>query len=353
MRVALSLLTLDPHIAGGSERYVRELCGALGRVGAHAYVAIVPRNAADVAGSLPTVVADGVPVERGPARRLRTLAGLRYRPGALRDALADADIVHYPVTVSVPTTSRPTVVTLHDLQHLDQPASFSRANRLFRSRHYDDAARRANQVIVISGWVRERAIELLGLDPARVHVAHHGVDELWFEGEPKASREPFLLYPARRWPHKNHDRLFEAFARVRAQRPELRLILTGGGHDWQALPEAVESRGHVDDVVLRELYRRASALIFPSLYEGFGLPVLEAMAAGCPVAASTAGAISEISGGSAVLFDPTDIDAIASAIDEALRLPPERVSAARRHAAGFTWTATARAHDRIYELAGR
>ena len=119
------------------------------------------------------------------------------------------------------------------------------------------------------------------------------------------------------------------------------------------MPDGVESRGHVDDDVLRGLYGQASALVFPSLYEGFGLPVLEAMAAGCPVAASTAGAIPEIAGDSAVLFDPTDIDAMATAIDTALRLPPERVSAARRHAAAFTWTATANAHDHVYELAER
>ena len=353
MRVALSLLTLDPRIAGGSERYVRGLCDALGRVGANAYVAVVPRNAADVTGPLPTVVAHGVPVERGPARRARTLAGLRYRPGALGAALADAEVVHYPVTVPLPRTDRPTVVTLHDLQHLDQPTSFSRATRFFRGRHYDDAARKADQVVTISGWVRDRAIELLGLDPVRVHVAHHGVDAFWLSDEPTVAREPFLLYPARAWPHKNHERLFQAFAQLRGQRPELRLVLTGGGHDWPALPDGVESRGRVDDATLRDLYRRAGALVFPSLYEGFGLPVLEAMACGCPVAAAAAGAIPEISGDAAILFDPLSPEAIATAVDEALAMPPERVALGRRHASGFTWDESARAHERVYAAASR
>jgi len=351
VRVVLSLLTLDPRIAGGSERYVRGLCSALGRVGSHAYVAVVPRNAAGVTGSLPAIVADGIPVDHGPARRARTLAGLRYRPGSLGVALGDGEVVHYPVTVPLPATDRPSVVTVHDLQHLDQPGSFSRAKRRFRRSNYDDAARRADHVIAISGWVRERAIELLGLDPARVHVAHHGVEERWFGG-PDEEREPFLLYPARRWPHKNHPRLFEAFALLRVRRPGLRLVLTGGGHDWKTLPEGGESLGRVDDAELHALYRRASALVFPSLYEGFGLPVLEALAGGCPVAASSTGAIPELAGDHAVLFDPTDVGAMVEAIEEALALPASRLEAARAHARSFTWEASARAHDHVYGLAG-
>ena len=114
----------------------------------------------------------------------------------------------------------------------------------------------------------------------------HGIDHARFSpgDEP---REPFLLYPARAWPHKNHARLFEAFALLRRERPELRLVLTGGGHS-APLPDGVEVRGHVSADELVSLYRRAAALVFPSLYEGFGQPPLEAMACGCPVACSNA-----------------------------------------------------------------
>ena len=110
------------------------------------------------------------------------------------------------------------------------------------------------------------------------------------------------------------------------------------------------------DVPLAErigLYRRAAAVVFPSLYEGFGLPPLEAMACGCPVAASNAGSLPEVVGDAAVLFDPTDVAAIAAGVVEALDRSSELASAGLTRASAFTWDATARAHDSVYELAAR
>jgi glycosyltransferase involved in cell wall biosynthesis len=165
-------------------------------------------------------------------------------------------------------------------------------------------------------------------------------------------REPFLLYPARRWPHKNHERLFEAFALVRRERPELRLVLTGGG-DFSAVPNGVEARGHVPRSEVVSLMQRASALVFPSLYEGFGLPPLEAMACGCPVASSNAGSLPEVVGDAARLFDPTDPAAIVTAVDDVLRDPDEWSRRGLERAAGFSWARTAREHDAVYgELTG-
>src|SRR5262249_24334293 len=131
-------------------------------------------------------------------------------------------------------------------------------------------------------------------------------------------RESFLLYPANRWPHKNHARLYEAFALARRDRPELQLVLTGTGHDPAALPEGVESRGRVpyDDLV--RLYRPASALVFPSLYEGFVLPPLEAMACGTPVAVSNATSLPEVCGDAAEYFDPLSPEDMARAITAVL-----------------------------------
>jgi glycosyltransferase involved in cell wall biosynthesis len=160
-------------------------------------------------------------------------------------------------------------------------------------------------------------------------------------------REPFVLYPARRWPHKNHERLFEAFALVRRERPDLRLVLTGGGA-FGSLPDGVESRGHVAWPEVVGLMQRASALVFPSLYEGFGLPPLEAMACGCPVASSNAAALPETTGDAARLFDPHDPRAIAEALLEVLADPVPWVERGLARAASFSWDATARGTDAVY-----
>ncbi len=228
----------------------------------------MPTLAPDAGADLPTVVATGYHASATPAGRLRAMTSAAVRPGALRATLETAEVVHYPLTVPVPRVSRPTVVTLLDVQHLDLPELFPLGERLFRRLAYDRASRRADQVIVISQWVRERTIERLELDPERVHAIHLGVDLARFSTEPAVVREPFVLYPARPWPHKNHARLFEAFEAVRAAHPELRLVLTGEGNDTARLPTGVEALGSVSRDELVSLYRRAAGTRVPEPLRG-------------------------------------------------------------------------------------
>src|SRR5262245_8035213 len=188
------------------------------------------------------------------------------------DRFAHLDVVHYPLTVPSPHVDVPTVVTLHDVQHRDLPEFFGPARRSFRRLAYDRGARAADAVIVTSEFVRARAVEALALDSQRIRVIPHAVDHSVFRtGEEE--REPLILYPARPWPHKNHARLFQAFGSLRETRPQLRLVLTGGGLErLEPLPEGVENLGTVSADQLAALYRRAACLVFPSLYEGFGMP---------------------------------------------------------------------------------
>jgi glycosyltransferase involved in cell wall biosynthesis len=343
--IGISLLTLVPGQLGGSETYVRELLRALVRVGELDYRVLLPPAAPDAAEGLPCELATEYRRAQTIPQRLVAMGAAAARPGPLRARLRDAQVVHYPLTLRLPPAA-PSVVTLHDVQHLDLPAMFPRAERAFRAVAWHRSARGADRVIVMSEFVRERAVERLGLDASRVRVVPLGLDHAQLApGGPE--REPFVLYPARRWPHKNHERLFAAFALVRRERPELRLVLTGGG-TFGALPDGVEARGHLAWPEVVSLMQRASALVFASLYEGFGLPPLEGMACGCPVASSDAAALPETTGDAARLFDPYDPRAIADALLDVLAEPEPWVARGLSRAAGFSWEATARGTEAVY-----
>jgi glycosyltransferase involved in cell wall biosynthesis len=348
--VGIALLTLVPGELGGSETYARELLSALGRSGDLTYRVLLPPAAPKVEGGLDAEIASEYLEARTIPRRLAAMTFATARPGPLRRRLRAAAVVHYPLTLRIPTVPQPSATTLLDLQHLDLPALFSRSERAFRHVAWHRSVRGADRVIVISEFVRDRAIALLGVDPERVRVIHLGIDHTVFRPG-NEQREPFLLYPARPWPHKNHPKLFEAFAVLRRERPELRLVLTGGGHGG-TLPEGVEAAGLVSVAELADLYRRAAAVVFPSLYEGFGQPPLEAMACGCPVACSDVASLPEVVGDAARLFDPHDPQAIASAVHDVLSAPGEWSARGVARAAQFSWERVAQAHEAVYRELG-
>jgi len=347
VRVALSMLTLVPGVSGGSETYARGVAGALAARGTIDVTAFVPPAAPDAGAGLPTEVVTEWGGATTTAGRAMSVALATVRSRLFRRRFGGIDVVHYPLTVPVPRLDAPSVVTLHDLQHLDLPELFGRATRAYRRLAYDRAARRAAAVVVPSEFVRERAVALLGLDAGRVRAIPLGVDHGRFRPGP-ASREPFLLYPARPWPHKNHERLLEAFALLREARPELSLVLTGVGSERFAGRPGVEALGGVAGATLVDLLQRAACLVFPSRYEGFGSPPLEAMACGTPVAAARAGSIPEVCGDAAVLFDPRDPRAIVSGVEEALARSEELGAAGLERAATFTWERAAEAHEDVY-----
>jgi len=344
--VGIALLTLVPGEMGGSEWATRSLLRALARGGTLPYRVYLPPAAPDAHEGLPYEIVEQYRTATTMPERVLALGTATVRPGPLRVALQGADVVHYPLTIRIPSLETPSVVTLHDLQHIDLPQFFSRATRAFRGVAYHRSARAATRVTTPSAFVADRAVEALGLERSRLRVVPHGLDHDRFSpGE--EDREPLLLYPARRWPHKNHERLFEAFALLRRDRPELRLVLTGGGSTGK-VPPGVEDRRLVSPDELVALYRRASALVFPSLYEGFGQPVLEAMACGCPVACSDIPALREVAAGAARLFAPDDPQAIAAAVQDVLTVPGELRARGLERAASFTWETAARQYEDVY-----
>ncbi|HXH89817.1 MAG TPA: glycosyltransferase family 1 protein [Gaiellaceae bacterium] len=347
MRVGISLLTLVPAAVGGSETYVRGLARGLAEVGELDYSVFVPPVAGGAGEGLPEVAVPEYRAARSIPERLLAMALAAARPGPFRRRYEGLDAVHYPLTIALPRLGLPTAVTVHDLQHLEMPHLFGRAERAFRRRAHEGSARHADAVIVPSQFVRRGVVERLGVVPAQVHAIPHGLDhERFCPGD--EPRENFLLYPARPWPHKNHERLFEAFALLRRERPGLELVLTGGGHEGRPVPAGVRVEGLVSLDELASLYRRAACLVFPSLYEGFGQPPLEAMACGCPVASSNAGSLSEACGDAAAYFDPTDPEDIAAVVAAVLESPQRLVAAGLQRASTFTWAETARRHEAVY-----
>ena len=338
--IGISLLTLVPGISGGSETYARALVAALGRVGTLDYRVFLPTIADDVEG-LPAEVVTEYRASSGMPGRIAAMSLATTRPGPLRRRFTGCDALHFPLSVMLPPLDSPPAATsVLDLQHEEHPAFFSRAELRYRKVVYGWTVRRSRLVITISEHAASTLVTKLGVAPDRIRPIHLGIDHERFTpgGGP---REDFLLYPARGWPHKNHARLFEALRLL----PGRRLVLTG--YDGP-VPDGVESLGRVPQEELVSLYRRAGALVFPSLYEGFGQPPLEAMACGCPVACSNAASLSEVCGDAARLFDPTDPEAIAAAVRDVLATPDEWAAKGLVRAASFTWDACARAHDGVY-----
>jgi len=342
------MLTLVPGIVGGSETYARELCRALARVGRLEYHAFVPTIAPDAGDGLPTSLVEGYRASRSMPGRMAAMSLAAVAPARLRRALraSELDAIHFPLSIMLPPLDAPpAATTVLDVQHEVFPEFFSRAELAYRRRVYGWTVRKSRIVITISEHARAALVDRLGLDPKSVRAIHLAVDHERFRPDGRR-REDFLLYPANAWPHKNHRRLFDAFAAVRRERPELRLVLTGAGHDRFVLPDGAESRGHVSLDALVVLYRTAAALVYPSLYEGFGIPCVEAMACGCPVAASDVASLPEVCGDAAVYFDPLDAESIAEGIRTVLDHPP---AGGIERAAHFTWDECARRHDEVYD----
>jgi glycosyltransferase involved in cell wall biosynthesis len=339
--IGISLLTLVPGISGGSETYARALVAALGRVGSLEYRAFLPTIATDVDG-LPAEVVAEYRASTGMPGRIAAMSLAAARPGPLRKRFAGCDALHFPLSVMLPPVDSPPAATsVLDLQHEEFPAFFSRAELRYRKVVYGWTVKRSRFVITISNHAASTLVHRLGVPSGRIRPIHLGIDHERFTPGDGGPREDFLLYPAKAWPHKNHARLFEALSLL----PGRRLVLTGYEGP---VPEGVESLGRVSQEELVSLYRRAAALVFPSLYEGFGQPPLEAMACGCPVASSNAASLPEIYGDAARLFDPTDPAAIAAAVRDVLAAPDEWAAKGLARAAKFTWDACARAHDEVY-----
>jgi glycosyltransferase involved in cell wall biosynthesis len=237
----------------------------------------------------------------------------------------------------------PGVVTIHDLAFEAHPGDFARVTaakyRFFAPR----ATRGAQRVICVSEFTAGDVVRRYGVDPARIRVVPNA-PSLPIGTGPAADGEPYLLAVGDLRAKKNLRRLVAAWSALGTGH---RLVLAGLG-ELPGLPAAVEAVGYVDDERLDALMRGADVLVHPSLYEGFGIVVLEAMARGVPVAAARATALPETGGDAAVYFDPLDCDAMTYAIHEALEARSDLAARGRDRAARFSWRRTADETAAVY-----
>ena len=279
---------------------------------------------------------------RGLPTRLRVRAKDTAWRVRHRAPVVESDLMLCPFTSSnFWQPSQPLVVIVHDLQHVAFPQFFSEEKRLNRDQHLRDAAEHADAIVCVSDFVRQTLLSELSVDQARVVTIHHGLLQPFDANA--GTPGTYLLYPANFWPHKNHHVLLESFVAYRRQRPGglPKLVCTGASspamHKLREsakatlAPRSVEFRGYVSKEEFVSLMDNCAALIYPSLYEGFGMPVLEAMARGKPVLCSRIPALEEVAGDAAHYFDPNNCEDIVRAI---ISLDDDRVGTARRVACG-------------------
>jgi glycosyltransferase involved in cell wall biosynthesis len=246
------------------------------------------------------------------------------------------------------------VVTIHDLSFERERAMMGLRDKLIFRRVVPRAARRAARVLTVSERTRQDLIEHYGLPEDKIVVTPNGVDPAFGPDAPKEEATPYALCVGALETRKDPVSAVEAIALV----PGLRLVLAGPDRgDGRAVRETVarlglgarvDLLGYVDQKRLAALYRGASCLVFPSRYEGFGLPLLEAMASGTPVVAARTGALPEVAGDAAVLVEAGSPVALARGIEEALADRARLVAAGLEHARHFTWADTARRTLDVY-----
>ena len=377
MKIGVNLFPLRPQIAGGIEIIIRNLLRAMFQEGRdHSYTLITaPWNHEKLdygPGPYRKICIETDP----PLRKLRRLwARLRNSHWDIyRCAMElDMDVWFCPMMDLEPKNiDIPSVVLVPDIQQEFYPQFFSREELRHRQLTVKPSCQLAGAVITLSEFSRKTLVDKYHLDPDKVHVVYSAAgknfdpsaaEESWSRvAKEYGLQEGYLLYPANTWPHKNHEVLLMALQRLKKRGLTPRLVLAGAAirpiDSLKALARQLDCEdqvlylGYLDQSSFPGLYRGAACLVFPSLFEGFGVPLVEAMATGCPVACGNVCSIPEVVGEAAMIFDPRNPDSIADAVEQILRNPELReqlVMKGRHQATLFSWEKAAKKTLEILE----
>ena len=302
---------------------------------------------------------DGVPVQKRlllvpPKSHYWRTAWSRLGRGSVEWLVGPLDVFHFSDWMYPAQRDGVRATTIHDLFPLRYPDWVHPQTYRMHSRKYANAARTCDVIVVNSEFTATEVIELLGFPGERICIAHPAISPSFKPDGPSGDLGgPYLLTVATLERRKNLETLLAAMALVRERHPKLRLAVAGAP-GWQGPTlnaEGVLPLGYVSDAKLAELYRGAKVFVYPSRFEGFGMPIVEAMACGTPVVASAHPSLNEASGGAAVRADPDNAQALAAGIEQALAEWYPRVTRGYEHARGFTARSQGEAILQAYEQA--
>jgi glycosyltransferase involved in cell wall biosynthesis len=269
-----------------------------------------------------------------------------WYPIALSRRARGAEVLHCPTFRGPARSSTPLVVTVHDLAVLRHPEAFNRWTRTYSRVAVPRVVKNADRVIAVSEFTKREVVELLGVDESRIRVVPNAAGDAFAPDGERAGGD-YVLAVGTLEPRKNLPRLARA-----ARRAEVELRIAGPRGWGSVEPEGATFLGFVPDDELARLYRGALCVAYPSLYEGFGIPVLEALACGAAVVTSAGTAMAEVANGAAVLVDPRDEDSIAAGIREAIARRAELARKGPAIARGYAWSRSAELTAAVYrELA--